>query len=153
MERNMQEDLKKVAAAFFKVFFDYFELDSLYFGSIDFELDYMFGDSWIEREILRAIEWEPERPDEEDWRLVYSEKQLVYARDLYYKKLMPYLEELWVNENKNKMIKIEKLIETNKTLEKLLKQEKEENKELKTKLETLYLIAKSMIRILNSNVT
>ena len=102
MERNTQEDLRKLAAAFFKVFFDYFELDDNYFGSIDFELDYMFGDSWIEREILRGIEWEPERPDELDWRFVYSEKQLIYARDLYYKKLMPYLEELWVDGNKNK---------------------------------------------------
>ncbi len=51
------------------------------------------------------------------------------------------------------MTKIEKLIETNKTLEKLLKHEKEENKELKTKLETIYFITKSMIRTLESNVT
>ena len=47
----------------------------------------------------------------------------------------------------------EKLIEENKTLEKLLTHEKKENKDLKTKLETLYLITKSMIRTLESNIT
>lgn len=51
------------------------------------------------------------------------------------------------------MTKIEKLIEENKTLKKLLKHEKEENKKLTTKLETVYLIAKNMIRSLESEVS
>ena len=46
----------------------------------------------------------------------------------------------------------EKLIEENKTLEKLLVHEKEENKKLTTKLETVWLITKSMLKTLESNV-
>ena len=99
MERNTQKDLRKLATAFFEVFFDYFELDNIFFGSINFESNYLFADSWIERKVLRSIGWEPERPEKE-WLLAYSEKQLLYARDLYFKELMPYLEKLWIDGNK-----------------------------------------------------
>lgn len=88
MERNEQEDLKKLAKAFYENL-EY--SDGCEYGSVGTDCKRPFGNSDVEGDILELIEWEPEGDDGEDE--CYSSKQRDYARKLYTEKLAPYLKE------------------------------------------------------------
>ena len=83
--RNRQEDLAKLADAFF----ENLELDDNEFGGIGVNSKRPFGDSNPEKDILKIIGWEPEKSDHES----YSREQGAYARELYSEHLIPYLQE------------------------------------------------------------
>jgi len=83
--RNEQDDLKKLADAFFD------ELTLVDLCGIGTDPYRPFGYKDWEASILELIEWEQE--DDES----YSEDQYKYAYELYMVKLIPYLREKWKN--------------------------------------------------------
>ena len=85
MKRDKQKDLEKLSKAFFKIFFEYFELDDQDFGKIDLLLldDIDFGDTFIERQILQNIKWEPEKTNSNNHFKNYTKQQLKYARNIF----------------------------------------------------------------------
>lgn len=89
-ERNEQADLKKLADAF------YSELhfsDRCEYGSIGIDCKRPFGNSDVERDILKIIGWSPNGDDGDE--ICYSSEQLDYARKLYSELLVPFLKEQW----------------------------------------------------------
>lgn len=94
MKRNLQEDLKLLGIAFF----EHIQLDTnCEFGSIGLDCKRPFGNSSVEYDILKIIGWDIGDEDEGREPQVYTdEKGNVldgdeYARDLYYKYLLPYI--------------------------------------------------------------
>jgi uncharacterized protein YodC (DUF2158 family) len=87
MERNLKEDLAKLADAFFEnIIYD----DSCEFGSVGTDCKRPFGNSYVEGDILEILCWAADGDDED-----FTDSQLDYANDLYCKKLVPYLKEEW----------------------------------------------------------
>lgn len=82
--RNEQDDLKKLADAFFD---ELILLDPYGIGNDPYR---PFGYKDMHGSVLEIIEWEPEGDDDS-----YSEDQYGYAYDLYMVKLIPYLREKW----------------------------------------------------------
>lgn len=85
MRRNEQDDLKKLANAFFA------ELCMLEweYGGIGLDPKRPFGNSNVERDILELLDCEPDGDDGEPES--FSSEQREYARQLYRDKLIPYL--------------------------------------------------------------
>ena len=83
-QRNEQEDLKKLASAFYKeICFD----DSCEYGSIGTDCKRPFGNSDVEEDILTIIGWGSDGS--------YSHEQIEYAKKLYCELLVPFLKEQW----------------------------------------------------------
>lgn len=96
MKRDLEEDLKKLADAFYEnLEFN----DSWEFGSVGVDGKRPFGNSFVEGDILDIIGWEPEL-EEEDYGC-FSEEQMRYARKLYCGMLVPYLKKQWKNHKEN----------------------------------------------------
>lgn len=88
-ERNINEDLRKLAVAFFN---ELEFLDPYNVGSPMLDCKRPFGNSGYEADILEIIDWEPEDTEEGDEdNKVYSSGQYEYARNLYTEKLTPFL--------------------------------------------------------------
>lgn len=91
MNRDLQDDLKKLADAFF----DNIEFNGSWeYGSVGVDGKRPFGNSFVDGDILKIIQWEPENIDEDDYP-EYSRTQIKYASELYTKKLVPYLKTQW----------------------------------------------------------
>lgn len=91
--RNEQQDLAKLADAFFENLF----ISPEEYGGIGVDAKRPFGNSDVEGDILEIIGEEPcWRQDDE---FVHSEEQRQYARTLYHEKLIPYLRQRWAELN------------------------------------------------------
>ena len=89
MERNIEQDLEKLAKAFLK----HLTADKTHaFGSIGLDYRLPFGVGDIEGDILGIIDHPPTPKSmyfgDGDW----GEEEHEYARDLYYNKLVPFLQ-------------------------------------------------------------
>ena len=82
--RNEQDDLKKLADAFFDNLVDF---DPFGIGTDPYR---PFGNTDFQSDVLEIIGW-----DEEGDNLSYTDEQDDYAYDLYMVKLIPYLREKW----------------------------------------------------------
>ncbi len=91
-ERNTEQDLDKLADAFF----DNLMIDDCEFGGIGLDSKRPFGNSDVETDMCKIIGMKPE------WKCPdcgesYSTDQQEYVEDLYMGKLIPYLKKRWKN--------------------------------------------------------
>ena len=93
MKRNEQKDLKVLADAFFRELF----ISDCEYGGIGLDPKRPFGNSSVERDMLELLDVAPEG----DWDEAesFSDAQCEYVRDLYHKKLIPYLRVRWSDMN------------------------------------------------------
>lgn len=89
--RDEQQDLEKLAEAFFKNLL----IDNCEYGGIGLDCKRPFGNSDADCDILEIIGWEMEGDDGYD--KCYSSTQREYAYDLYHNKLIPYLQSRYPN--------------------------------------------------------
>lgn len=89
MKRAQKEDLKKLANAFYKNL----EITSWEFGGIGLNPKRPFGSSDVHKSMLEIIGWKPEGRDEEG--KCYTDHQIDYIRNLYFRKLIPFLQKNW----------------------------------------------------------
>ena len=87
MKRDKVPDLIKLTRAFF----EHLIIDGGEFGGIGLDSKRPFGNSGAVTDILEIIEMEPEY-NCPDCGKAYSEEQYRYARDLYFKELIPFLQ-------------------------------------------------------------
>lgn len=96
--RNMNEDLQKLANAFF----ENLTIVRIEYGGIGLNPKRPFGNSNVEEDILEIIECEMESnstiENKEDWGPCYSGEQIDYARNLYHNMLIPYLQSKYLRE-------------------------------------------------------
>ena len=88
MERNLEEDIKKLANEYFENIKYHNDCE---FGSVGADCKRPFGNSDVEDDILEIIGWEMEGDD--GYGLCYSSKQRDYAYDLYTKHMVKYINE------------------------------------------------------------
>lgn len=89
-DRNRNEDLKKLANAFYKNI----EIDIMEFGGIGLEGKRPFGNSDVPADILEIIGWKKEGMEGGD--PCYTEVQEKYAMNLYHRYLIPYIRKCWL---------------------------------------------------------
>lgn len=87
--RNAESDLKILADAFFNSL----RITNCEYGGIGLDCKRPFGNSDVDRDILRMIGAKP--AGAEGYYEEFSDEQRDYARSLYHTKLIPYLRKKW----------------------------------------------------------